>query len=219
MRYIYMLPAAFLVPVIHEMVKAICSALQGDPVPKNTGRLTLNPFKHFDPIGFVFILLFGFGWGNPTPTAALHYKNRQQGVLITYLVPVLVNLLLGVGAVIVVAIMTTSTNLQMEGHFAFWLYINTPIFTTDVYLLALILLSHFAFINICIALFNIIPVYPLAANKILLQFSRPDTIAKINHYEKPMQIVLILLLAFGLINQILSPIAMHIIRLVWGVVA
>jgi len=214
-----MLPAAFLAPVIHELVKAICSTLQGDPIPRNTGRLSLNPFKHFDPIGFLFILLFGYGWGNPAPTAALHYKNRQRGVLVTYLVPVLVNLVLGIGAVIVVALMTTGTNLQADGYFAFWLYIRSHVFASDPYLITMLVLSHFAFVNISLALFNIIPVFPLAANKILLQFSRPDTIAKLNHYEKPMQIILLLLLAFGLISQVFGPLAMHIVRLVWGVVA
>jgi len=213
-----MLPAAFLAPVIHEMVKVLCSTLQGDPVPKNTGRLTLNPFKHFDPIGFVFVLLFSCGWGNPAPTAALHYRNRQRGVLVTYLVPVLVNLLLGIGAVIVIALMTANTSLQAEGYLVFWQYIRFDRFATSPYLITLVVLSHFAFVNISLALFNLIPVYPLAANKILLQFSRPDTIAKLNHYEKPMQIILLLLLAFGLITQILGPLAMHIVRLVWGVV-
>ena len=217
MRYIYMLPAAFLAPVIHEFIKAVCSSLQGDPTPRNTGRLTLNPFKYFDPIGFIFVLHFGFGWGNPTPTAALHYRNRQRGVLVTYLVPVLVNLLLGIGAVAVVAIMTSVTDLRMDGYLAFWAYISTSIFTTDIYILTMIILSHFAFINICMAFFNLIPVFPLAANKILLQFSRPDTIARLNHYEKPMQIILILLLAFGIITQVFTPLAMHIVRLVWGV--
>jgi len=215
-----MLPAAFLAPVIHEMVKAICSAAQGDPTPKNTGRLTLNPFKHFDPIGFLFILAFGFGWGNPAPTAALHYKNRQRGVLVTYLVPVLVNLLLGIGAAIGVAIMAAGIfdPVVAGNHNLFVRFIRYHFLETDLYVVGMLLLSHFAFINICLAMFNLIPVFPLAANKILLLFSRPDTIARVNHYEKPMQIILILLLAFGIIAQVFIPIVIQIVRLVWGAV-
>ena len=68
MRYLYMLPAAFLVPVIHEWVKAMVSTALGDPAPGRHGFLTANPFKYFEPIGFFFILLFGFGWGRPVPT-------------------------------------------------------------------------------------------------------------------------------------------------------
>ena len=218
MHYIYMLPAAFLAPVIHELVKALCSAAQGDPTPKNSGRLSLNPFKHFDPIGFLFIMAFGFGWGNPAPTAALHYKNRQRGVVITYLTPVLVSLLLGIGAAAGVALISNNIFGPLINYNQFMGFTAYNYFETDIRLVAMLVLSHFAFINICMALFNLIPIYPLAANKILLLFSRPDNIARINHYEKPMQIILVLLLAFGIMAWIFWPIALQIVRLVWGVV-
>ena len=215
MRYLYMLPAAFLAPVIHEWVKALVSTLQGDPTPRNTGHLTLNPFKHFEPIGFVFILLFGFGWGNPTPTAALHYKDRRRGVVITHTVPVLVNLLLGIGSVILLNILLTRVLGPMDLR-AFYFHLNFMLWTPNAYDIGLIMLAHFAYINICLALFNLIPVYPLAANRLLLLFSRPENIARINHYEKPMQIILILLLAFGVVFRVLSPIAARIISMSWG---
>jgi len=216
MRYIYMLPAAFLAPVIHEWVKALCSTALGDHTPRNTGHLTLNPFRYFEPIGFVFILLFGFGWGNPTPTAALHYKNRQTGTLITYLVPVLVNLLLGIGAAI--AVSALAANVYGPMHYnSLFIFIGFSFWTPNIYFLGILMLSHFAFININMALFSIIPVYPLAANKLVQLFGRPDTIARVNHYEKPMQIILILLLAFGLIGQLFFPITRFIIGLAWGI--
>ena len=217
MRYLYMLPAAFLAPVIHEWVKAIVSTVQGDPTPRNTGHLTLNPFKYFEPIGFVFVLLFGVGWGKPTPTAALHYKNRQRGVVITYTVPALVNLLLGIGAVMCVNLMLGRVN--GDAHYSFlFVLINFSRWMPDAYYIALIVLSHFAYINILLALFNLIPVYPLAANKLLLLFCRPENIARINHYEKPMQIILILALAFGFVFRVLQPIANTIARFAWGLV-
>ena len=220
MRYLYMLPAAFLAPVIHEWVKAIVSTAQGDPTPRNTGHLTANPFKFFEPIGFVFILLFGFGWGKPTPTTALHYKDRQRGVIITHTVPVLVNLLLGI-----VAVMGIHMLLSWRGfpphilHYSRFFFLrNFSEWTSYPFDTVLIMLSHFAFINICLALFNLIPVYPLAANRLLLLFSSPENIARINHYEKPMQIILILLLAFGVVPRVIYPMALWIITLSWGIV-
>jgi len=216
MRYLYLLPAAFLVPVIHEWVKALVSSAQGDPAPKTHGYLTANPFKYFEPIGFMLVMLFGFGWGRPVPTTALHYKDRQLGVILTYMIPVLVNLLLGVVSVIGVNIMVTNV-FGPVGYTSFFLFANFSFWPSDLYQFATFLLANFAFVNINMALFNLIPVYPLAANKLLITFSSPDNIARFNHYEKPMQIGLILLLAFGLINGVLEPVTRMVIRVSWGI--
>jgi len=225
-----MLPAAFLAPVIHEWVKAMVSTAQGDPAPRKHGFLTANPFKYFEPIGFMFILLFGFGWGRPVPTTALHYRNRQRGVLVTYTIPVLVNLLLGVVAIVGVSILASGMAFPAhinERHFnTFFLFIANWYWRPDSSYVVANMLAHFAFININLALFNLIPVYPLAANKLLLTFSNPDTIAKLNHYEKPMQIILIILLAFGgfglggsggIIPRVILPITSRIIAVFWGI--
>jgi len=217
MRYLYMLPAAFLAPVIHEWVKALVSTALGDPAPRKHGFLTANPFRYFEPIGFFFILAFGFGWGRPVPTTALHYKNRQQGIILTYTIPVLVNFLLGIAAIIGVNMLITSVYGPV-GHGTFSIFIHFPFWTSDIHQLSILLLANFAFVNINLALFNLIPVYPMAANKLLLTFSRPDTIARLNHYEKPMQVVLILLLAFDFVPRFLIPITGRIIGVVWGLV-
>jgi len=208
-----MLPAAILVPAIHEFVKALCSTLQGDLVPKNTGRLTLNPFKHFEPIGFLFIMVFRFGWGRPLETSALYYRDRQRGVLVTYLVPVLVNLLLGIGSVILVSMLAD------DGIHTFSIAISWSLLETNLRILGIILLSHFALINISFAIFNLIPVYPLAANKLLLHFSRPDTIARLNHYEKNLQFLLMVGLILGLAEWVITPLALRIVAFAWGIVA
>ena len=57
--YLFLLPAAFFAPVIHESVKALCSAKLGDPTPKSKGFITGNPLKYFEPIGFICIMIFG----------------------------------------------------------------------------------------------------------------------------------------------------------------
>ena len=199
MRYVYLLPAAFLAPVIHEWVKTLVSTAQGDPTPRNHGFLTLNPFKYFEPIGFLLILLFGFGWGRPVPTGALHYRDRQRGVILTYTIPVLVNLLLGIISVVVIDLMVI--RLYEPGH------------------IGILFLYNFAVVNINLALFNLLPVYPLAANKLLITFSRPENIARINHYEKVMQVGLIILMVFGFIPNLIGPITNWIINWTWGLLA
>jgi len=216
-----MLPAAFLAPIIHEWTKAIVSTALGDPTPKNTGFLTPNPFKYFEPIGFMFILVFGYGWARPVPTAALHYRDRQQGIILTYTIPVLVNLLLGIAAVIGVRFMAYNILGPLPSHFFFSFrgfssFLPVLYGVSIQYSVAMYILAHFAFINISLALFNIIPVFPLAANKLLLTFSRPDNIARFSHYEKPMQVILILGMAFGFVQMILVPAARGIVNFAWG---
>ncbi|MCL2528324.1 MAG: site-2 protease family protein [Defluviitaleaceae bacterium] len=219
MLYIYMLPAAFLAPIIHEWVKALCSTLLGDPTPKRTGHLTLNPLKYFEPIGFLFVLTFGFGWANPVPTAALHYKNRNLGTILTYTAPIFVNLLLGIASVVGVMALGTRGNVMVNAGLMFRIITEFHFIVTDVNMIGIILLSHFAFININIALFNLIPIYPLAANKLMIVFSSPDTIARLNHNEKMMQIILIVLLAINVIGRVFGPVAARIVILTWGIFA
>ena len=221
MIYIYMLPAAFLVPVIHEWVKAMVSTAQGDPAPRKHGYLTLNPFRYFEPIGFLFIMMFGFGWGRPVPTTALHYRDRRRGIILTYTIPVLVNLLLGVGSLVIINILFADT-----GSNQFQLLIHQWRMIPHAPSIGVIMLAHFAALNINMALFSLIPVYPLAANKLLLTFSSPDNIARLNHYEKPMQIILVLLMVFGfqglfmggpgIVPMVLSNITGRISDIVWG---
>jgi len=218
-----MLPAAFLAPVIHEWVKALVSTALGDPTPTDTGHLTLNPFRFFEPIGFMFILLFGYGWGNPVPTSALHYRNRQSGVILTYTIPVLANLFLGMVAVVGANVMISRLGSGGLNAGAFMLLFSLPSLmpiaegASHLYNISIYMLVHFGVISISLALFNLIPIYPMAANKLLLTFSRPENIARFNHYEKPMQVILILGLAFGLISRILWPITARIIGFTLGI--
>lgn len=52
---------------LHELAHGLTATLLGDPTPRESGRLTLNPFPHLEGIGAITGLLFGFGWSRPTP--------------------------------------------------------------------------------------------------------------------------------------------------------
>ncbi|MBF0932229.1 MAG: site-2 protease family protein, partial [candidate division SR1 bacterium] len=65
----------FIVSVsLHEFAHAYASYKLGDPTPKIQGRLTPNPIKHIDPIGFILIFLIGFGRGRPVQIDPSYYK-------------------------------------------------------------------------------------------------------------------------------------------------
>ena len=67
------IPAVIIAATVHEFTRAAVSTVLGDKKPKNEGRLTLNPVKHFEPIGFILMWATGFGWGKPVNTSALFY--------------------------------------------------------------------------------------------------------------------------------------------------
>ena len=57
------IPAIMVATTIHEFTRAAVSTALGDSLPKERGRLTLNPLRHFEPIGLILMLACGFGWG------------------------------------------------------------------------------------------------------------------------------------------------------------
>lgn len=93
-----LLAVAFLVFCIiplHEFAHAWAADKQGDPTPRQMGRLTLDPMAHLDPIGAILIALVGFGWGKPTPVNPANFKNRRWGEVFVAAAGPVINLLCG----------------------------------------------------------------------------------------------------------------------------
>ena len=90
------IPGILVAATVHEFTRALLSTIFGDNYPKSKGRLTLNPVKHFEPIGFLLMFYSGgFGWGKPVETSALYYKDRKKQTLLVAILPSVVNLILG----------------------------------------------------------------------------------------------------------------------------
>jgi len=212
MHFLFLLPGALLAPVIHEFTKAVTSTVQGDPTPRNRGFLTFNIFRYVEPLGFIMmVLLGGFGWGQPVPTASLHYKNRQRATVITYATPIIVNLLVGIAAIVTLSLWVgVELDLFMDIRFAYIYSLEW-----DTQMILKLSLFGFAQCNILLAFFNLIPVHPLSMSKIIQPFMHPNTIVKYNHYEKAMQFMLVFALIFGLIARILMPFWIYILDAVW----
>ncbi|MCL2225623.1 MAG: site-2 protease family protein [Defluviitaleaceae bacterium] len=193
MNLLYLLPGAFFAPVIHEFVKARVSAKLGDLTPAKNGFITWNPFRFFEPIGFFLMLFFQVGWGQPVTTSPFYYRDKRKGIILTYTAPMVANLLVGMVAI----------------------FLANNVLAGLVPWQANLVLLHFGTLNIRLAAFNLIPVFPMAANKLLHLFVSPETSMRLNHYEKPLQILLFLLLVFNVVEMVVGPISMIFIRAVW----
>lgn len=85
----------------HEAGHALAAWLLGDPTAKREGRLSLNPFRHFDLMGTLCMVLAGVGWAKPVSTDPRNFKNPKAGMALTALAGPVANLLLAYLAMVV----------------------------------------------------------------------------------------------------------------------
>ena len=84
----------FLALPLHELAHGWVAYKLGDPTAKYEGRLTLNPLASIDPMGAMFLLLFGIGWAKPVPIDSRYFKNPRSGVALTSLAGPAANLVM-----------------------------------------------------------------------------------------------------------------------------
>jgi Zn-dependent protease len=144
---------AFILGVtIHEFAHAWSAYQLGDPTAQRMGRITLNPIAHFDPIGFLGMMMIAigwpaFGWGKPVPVNPNLLRGHHRGMAITALAGPLSNVIIAT----TLAIPLRFGNVELTG-FAETLVVQT------------------IYINLFMAAFNLIPVPPLDGLKILNGF-------------------------------------------------
>lgn len=183
------IPAVIFATTLHEFSRAMVSTLLGDKKPKNDGRLTINPIKHFEPIGFLIMWITGFGWGKPVETSSMFYKNKKSGVLITAIMPSVINLVFAVIFAVVFAFVGAKN------------------------MIVYILLYNLIMFNVSIAVYNIVPVSPMDGIKVLSVVLPANKYFSYIQYEKIIQMVFLLLLFMYPTNIIFSPIINFIMHL------
>ena len=172
---------------IHEFSHALAAYKLGDNTAKYTGRLTLNPIKHLDPIGALCMVFFRFGWAKPVPIDPRNFKNPKRDFAISALAGPLSNL--------IVAFVTSFFYL-----FAYALLKDVSFaneFKLQVAQNSLDFLFILHRINIGLAIFNLIPIPPLDGSRILNAVLPPRLYFKIMRYERTIYYVLIGWLFFG----------------------
>lgn len=172
---LYLLPAIVPALCFHEYCHALVSTWLGDPLPRQSGRLTLDPRKHIDPVGFIMLFLVRFGWAKPVYVDPRYYKNKKLGMSLVALAGPLSNLLLGfLSAVLYILSMKLGDTAMAQ-------VVQT-------------ILLYCVIINVGLAVFNIIPISPLDGSKLLAAFLPLKAYEKVLKYERYGFIVLILLL-------------------------
>ena len=207
------LPIIFLALSIHETAHGFVAYKLGDPTARNLGRLTLNPIKHLDPIGFLCMLLAGFGWAKPVPINSRNFKKPRRDIALTSIAGPISNLLL---AFIFVIILRLSYEPLMKAIYtAAMISKETPVLIAYyVYVFLQIAIR----MNITLAVFNLLPIPPLDGSKILYMFLPPKVYFKIAPYERYISLAFMLLLLLGVISPLLETVTGHMVGFMFRIV-
>jgi len=139
---------------VHEFAHSLVTIRLGDDTPRRQGRLTLNPLAHIDLIGFIMLVVAGFGWAKPVQINSANLrKPRRDEILISLAGPVS-NLVFAVVAVILIWVvlvthaLASRSSIQAFGNF----------------------MAMLAAINVSLAIFNMIPIPPLDGSHLVTTF-------------------------------------------------
>ncbi len=181
---------------LHEYAHAYVSYRLGDPTPKLQGRLTPNPLKHIDPIGFLMIFLIHFGWGKPVQVNPMYYKNPRTGELMVALAGPATNLILAFFGILLLIISSKIS----------WLWLQAILNPTDIYFSFRL---SFSFVNIALAIFNLLPIPPLDGFRLIKMISWEigEFIEKYTMYISIFFLILILWPGSGVIWNFLSTVS------------
>jgi len=155
---------------IHELAHAVTADRMGDPTPRNMGRITLNPLKHLDPVGTIALLLVGFGWAKPVMVNPNNLKGNPRTSM----------------AIVAVAGPLSNVVMAVIGSIPFWIGLVDFTFrsSNDMFPSPDYLLSQFVWLNVVLAIFNLIPIPPLDGFKILMGILPPDIAYQMRPLER-----------------------------------
>jgi Zn-dependent protease len=197
---------------VHECAHAFVAWKLGDGTAKLFGRVSLDPIRHFDPIGGTLLIVsvmlsamsngaaIGFGWAKPTPVNPYNLRGRHADSMVALAGPL--------------------SNLALAAVFAvgfriLWANGIFPDNTSAVNMVQLVFLKGIE-LNIVLLLFNLIPIAPLDGSHVLLDFLEPriaqDVRAFMNQYGMMLLIVVVIFA-----GQIIVPLLVPIVNLLIGV--
>lgn len=187
LRLIASLLAVAVVLTMHEFAHAFIAYKCGDPTPKFSGRLSLNPMRHFDILGLVLFAFAGFGWAKPVPINPNNFRHYKRGLAFTAIAGVVTNYL---SAFIFYPLLLIVIS-----------YVQTPFIALDTFLYHLFLFLYSY--SLAFSVFNLIPLPPLDGWRVVEAVNRKR--GKVyRFFEQYGYIILLVLIAIHFLVEVLS---------------
>jgi Zn-dependent protease len=161
----------------HEFSHALVADQLGDHRPRALGRVSLNPLRHLDPLGALFFLLAGFGWGKPVPVNAYALRPGRTGLTYVALAGPIANFTVAAAVAVIFRV------LQLAG------LLDAPFLREVVALIV--------FFNVALGLFNLIPIPPLDGYNVVLPLLPPRQSFQVQRYAQYGYVALLLLLVLS----------------------
>ncbi len=201
-----MLVPALLAVTVHEVAHGYMAERCGDPTARLLGRLTLNPLRHLDPIGTLALLLLGFGWARAVPVNPGNLRRTRQDMVLVALAGPGANLALAIFCALCLRWgASLSGAAPADGQ--------ALAFVEPISLMA----AFGLYINVILALFNLLPVPPLDGGRVLSNLL-PERFAAILRRIEPFGLLLIVFLVFGtsLWSSLFAPLVFQVVTALAG---
>ena len=161
---------------VHECAHAWTADRLGDPTPRRMGRISLNPIRHLDLFGTLTIFLFGVGYAKPVPVNLRYFRHPKRDFALTAVAGPASNLLMALIFLLILRFVPVPT-VAAGANYYLWLA-----------------LYNAAYINVSLAVFNLIPIPPLDGSRVLTAILPDKAYNAVLRYERYSMIILIGLL-------------------------
>lgn len=179
-----MLVPGLMAITFHEVAHGFIAYLRGDNTARSLGRLTLNPLKHLDIIGTLMIIVIGIGWAKPVPVNFNNLRSPKRDMIWVSVAGPLTNLLLAILSAVLIRIIVPLTEPLPDSS-------SMQLFLEPM----LLMLSFSVYVNLLLALFNLMPLPPLDGGRVLMGLL-PDRLAVQLSRVEPYGMIIIIVLVF-----------------------
>ena len=180
-----MLVPGLMAITFHEVSHGVVAYIRGDNTAKSLGRLTLNPLKHLDIIGTLMIIVVGIGWAKPVPVNFNNLRSPKRDMIWVSLAGPVTNLILAILSALLIRVIVPLTEPLPDS--SLWQMFLEPI---------LLMLAFSVYINLILALFNLMPLPPLDGGRVLMGLLPNSLAAKLSRVEPYGMIIIIVLVFF-----------------------
>jgi Zn-dependent protease len=206
-QLLLLLPPLLFALTVHEFSHGYVAMRLGDPTARLLGRLTLNPLAHLDPLGsLLFLFPPHIGWARPVPVDVRHLSHPRRDMMW-------------------IALAGPVSNVLLAFAFGSLLRAMDPMFsgaTTPAMDALVKMVAWSVYLNLALAAFNMIPIFPLDGSKVLTGLLPPNLAARYQSMEPVGPFLLLGLIVLGslsgvsVIGMVVGPVVSHVGRLFTG---